>query len=284
MVRAPGAAVTLSALTPLRLLLTQLLAVRGLAAWFLLFASAPFVLLQLTAEDTDIRRAAWGFATYFALMWALAMHALIRPERVDRWLVVRVVAGVAVGGTALALFLENELDPDMSSVAWTVLGVGFPEELAKVAPILVFMLVRNRAWTTRMYLFMGALSGLTFGVIEAVEYSSLYEQFADTGAAAAITTQTIWRLLADGLFHGCCAAVAGYFVGLASWRRDKTWSLVAVGVGLSALLHGVYDRWADGWIGTATAVLIVALFVGYVRTGDAIAVDMAGESTPGARE
>jgi RsiW-degrading membrane proteinase PrsW (M82 family) len=266
-----------SALAPVKVMWRQLWGARGLSAWFLLFAATPFVLLRMTADDSDIERAAWGFATYFALMWASAIHSLVRPERLDGWLVVRVVATCAVGGTALAVFLEEALDPDMTQLGWTVLGVGVPEELAKAAPILVFMLLRNRPWTTRMYLYMGALSGLTFGVVEAVEYSSLYEQFAGVSAHASITTQTIWRLLADGLFHGCCAAVSAYFIGLGYWRRDRMWHLVAIGIGLAAVLHGVYDRWAANWVGTATAVIIVALFVGYVRSGDAIALTMAGE-------
>ncbi|GAA4345588.1 hypothetical protein GCM10023145_02330 [Angustibacter luteus] len=275
-VRPPRAAlpeVSLSALTPLRLLWSHLLTVRGLSAWFLVFATAPFVLLQVTADDPDFSHAAWGFAIYFAMMWGLAIHLLVRPEPVSRWLVVKVVGTVAVLGTALAVALERALSPDLDHVLWAIFGVGVPEEVAKALPVVLFMLLAKPSWTTRMYLFMGAVSGLTFGVIEAVGYSSLYQLVG--GGSGTATTLIIWRLLADGLFHGCCAAVSAYFIGLAWWRPDQRWQLVGVGVAIAAVLHGVYDRWSGGWVGTATAVLIVLLFVGYVRAGDAIVQDLA---------
>ena len=128
-----------------------------------------------------------------------------------------------------------------------------------------------------MYLFAGAVSGLTFGVIEAVGYSSLYQLVG--GGSSTATTLIIWRRLADGLFHGCCAAVSAYFIGLAWWRRDQRWQLVAVGVAIAAVLHGVYDRWSTSWVGTATAVVIVLLFVGYVRAGDEIVQELATDET-----
>jgi RsiW-degrading membrane proteinase PrsW (M82 family) len=276
--------ISMSSLAPLRLMWAHLVSIRGLAAWFLLFAGAPTVLLQLTGDDTDIKRAAWGFAIYFALMWALVIHTLVRPESLSFGLVASVVLAEAVGGSALALFLEGRLEPDLSQLGWAVFGVGVPEELAKAAPIIIFMLLRPRVWTTRMFLFMGALSGLTFGVVEAVGYSSLYEQLTSMGAGINLTTPTVWRLLADSLFHGCCAGVAAYFVGLAAWRRDKAVALCLIGIGIAALLHGLYDRWSDNWFGTAVALTIVALFVGYVKAGDSIALAMAGDVPAGTQE
>jgi RsiW-degrading membrane proteinase PrsW (M82 family) len=251
--------------------------VRGLPAWFLLFATAPFVLTKLTADDADFTHAAWGFAIYFALIWGLAIHTLVRPEPVSRWLVAKVVATVAVVGTMLAVVLERAIGSDTGNLFWAVFGVGVPEEVAKALPIVLFMLLAKHSWTTRMYLFMGAVAGLTFGVIEAVGYSSLYQLVG--GGSGTATTLIIWRLLADGLFHGCCAAVSAYFVGLAWWRRDQRWQLVTVGVAVAALLHGVYDRWATSWAGTTTAVVIVLLFVAYVRAGDEIVHQLASDGT-----
>jgi hypothetical protein len=41
----------------------------------------------------------------------------------------------------------------------------------------------------------------------------------------------------------------------------------------AAVLHGLYNNFASGWLGTAPAVLIVFVFVGYVATGDQIAAE-----------
>jgi hypothetical protein len=78
------------------------------------FATAPFVLLHLTADDADITRAAWGYALYFGLLWLLGMRALIRPETQSKWLLGRVVAFTAVAGVALAIALEDAR-PDLAA-------------------------------------------------------------------------------------------------------------------------------------------------------------------------
>jgi hypothetical protein len=86
---------------------------RGGPGLFGLFALAPFVLLRATSNDLDIKRIAWGFAVYFAAWWLVALWALIRPETLDLWLLVRVAVFTAAAGTAVALFLERGVSDQM---------------------------------------------------------------------------------------------------------------------------------------------------------------------------
>ena len=55
---------------------------RGRIGLFLACALTPFLLLQATIKNTDARYAAWGFTIYFAVIWLIAIRALIRPEKV----------------------------------------------------------------------------------------------------------------------------------------------------------------------------------------------------------
>lgn len=48
-----------------------------------------------------------------------------------------------------------------------------------------------------------------------------------------------------------------------------------MGALLSALLHGTYNTFSDGWIGIGVAALTILAFLSYVRTGDLISKEMA---------
>jgi RsiW-degrading membrane proteinase PrsW (M82 family) len=244
---------------------------RGRLGIFAVFATAPFVLLQLTAEDGDITRAAWGYALYFGLLWLLGMHALIRPEKQSRWLLARVVAFTAVAGVALAIALERWMSPDGSGLLTMIFAVGLPEELAKALPVFLFLFLSSKAWTTRTFLFIGVLSGLVFGVTEAVMYAALYDSIGQvTGEST--TAVSIWRLVTGGMFHACLAGITAYFIGLARWYRTAAWALMAIGLALTSVLHGTYDSAAGNWLGALVAACVVFLFLGYVRSGDEIAL------------
>ncbi len=259
-------------LVPLRAWWTEGEWRRGWVGLFSLFALAPFVLLQATADDDGIQRMAWGFAIYFALMWFIVLYALIRPERLDLWVVLRIVLFTAVAGTAIAVLIEKQLittaDP---GVVRLILGVGLPEELAKAAAVYVFVFLAKGAATPRAFLFAGAVSGLAFGAAEAVTYTQQYAEIASYLSANSLTSLVIWRLLSDSLLHAVLAGICAYFIGLAYQHRGAQWSLIAIGVGLAAILHGVYDATASNWFGTITAALMVFVFAGYVASGDRIA-------------
>jgi RsiW-degrading membrane proteinase PrsW (M82 family) len=44
-----------------------------------------------------------------------------------------------------------------------------------------------------------------------------------------------------------------------------------IGVLLAALLHGVYDTFANGWLGVGVAALSLLIFISYARTSDLMA-------------
>lgn len=240
-------------------------------AMFLLAAIAPFALLHLSERSDDIKHVAWGFSIYFAALWLAAIWALIKPEPQDLWLLIRVVAFTVVAGVAIAVGLEHHLAPS-SSNNWLKMigGVGVPEELAKALPVLLFVYRSKQQWSPRTFMFVGAVSGLTFGAAEAVVYSSLYAELAPYTSATSFAANETWRLLTDGLFHACMAGICAYFIGLASLWRGRAAALMALGLGISAVLHGLYDANSANFGGLLLAAVIVCLFTGYARSGDAI--------------
>jgi RsiW-degrading membrane proteinase PrsW (M82 family) len=250
---------------------------RGPLGVFVMFATAPFVLLHLSAKDEDLTTATWGFAVYFALVWSLAMYKIIRPERPPTLLIVKLVVFSTLVSTAFAVFIEKRLDPDMTHLLWTIGGVGLPEEIAKAMPVVIFVFLSRRRYSPRLFMFAGAISGLAFGAAEAVTYATFYSSLGDYVSFSDIAAVTVWRLLTDGLFHACFAATAAFFIGVAAWSRDKSGLLIAIGIGTSSVLHGAYDRWAGNWFGLSLAVLIIVLFVAYVRTGDRIALSIESD-------
>lgn len=261
-------------LLPLRSWLREQDWLRGRLGLFGLFAVAPFGLLQLTAEDGGIERAAWGFAVYFGLAWLLAMHRLIQPEAPDRIVLAKVVGFTAVAGVAIAVALERWLGVDDTDLLTMILKVGVPEELAKALPVYLFVFRSRVAWTTRTYLFTGVVSGLAFGVTEAVMYTSVYD---DVGLllGESTTVVSIWRLLTGGMFHACLAGITSYFIGLAYWYRRAVWPLMLAGLALTSVLHGAYNASSGGWWGTLLAAFVVFVFLGYIHSGDEIALELS---------
>lgn len=269
----PVQRVPLASLIPLRSWFVDGSWRRGYLGLFLLFAFLPFLLLQATSNDQDIHRVAWGFALYFAAAWLIALRALIRPEPLPVWLLLRVGSCTMVAGVAIALALEKAIQPDTHNLVQMVLGVGLPEEFAKILAVYLFVFRSRQTWSMRAFLFAGVVSGLAFGAAEAVTYSAAYAQVADSLTATQYTGVEVWRLLTDSLFHACMAGISAFFLGLAVRHRSQAWMLGLSGLVTAAVLHGTYDRFAASWGGAAVAALILFMFVGYVATGEDLAAD-----------
>ncbi len=261
----------LRTLVPLRASVDQRIWQQTWVALFLVAALAPFLLLHLGTSLENFHQVAWGFSVYFAFLWFIALYTLIRPGPLPWALLGKVALFTVIAGVSIAVGLEKRLATGDTNVVKYVLGVGLPEEFAKALAIYVFMFWSRTTFSLRSFLFVGAVSGLAFGAAEAVSYSTAYAQqlpYLDNPNDAIVTE--IWRFLTDSLFHACMAGVTAFFIGLARHYRQYRVGLIGFGLAFAAVLHGLYDNFASGWLGTALAVLIVFVFVGYVATGDQI--------------
>jgi RsiW-degrading membrane proteinase PrsW (M82 family) len=205
----------------------------------------------------------------------------LRPDHVGLGRSALVVLFTAFVGVAVVLILQqlpllSTLYASTESSAWPprligfVFGVGPVEETAKALPILWLILHRRAAYRPLTAAYIGLLSGLGFGVAEAVHYSYLYASALGTpgfGLGAYLSTELL-RLISLPLLHGCWTGIVGYFVGMAGQQRTSARALVIIGLGLSATLHGAYDTFSDGWSGIVLGAASLLVFVVYMRIGD----------------
>ena len=252
---------------------------QGRTALFLLTALTPFLLLQATSEDSDVERAAVGFAVYFAFLWLVAIRALVQPEPL-RWTVLaKIGAFTAVAGVAIAIAVEEQLGASTDTPLASILTVGLPEEAAKALAILIFLRAGRGRWAPRTYLYAGAVSGLAFGAAEAVTYTTAYASLLELDSGGLVVS--LWRLLAGSLFHACMAGIVAFFIGLGTWYVDLRYHLLAFGLAVAAVLHGLYNYLSDGWGGAALAALTVFTFVGYISSGDRIGARLGHHAAAG---
>ncbi len=235
------------------------------------FAFLALALLPFLIDHLSFGHAKWGFAAYFAGIWLLAIRALVKPETVSHWRVAGIVLFTAVVGIPLAIALETHAGMS-SSFIHNIFAVGLPEELTKALPVFLFVfLVRRFHLTPRTYMYLGAVSGLAFGAVEAVHYSDLYAMLASFDSTTLMTE--VWRLVSGPVLHACMAGISCYFIGLASTHRNRQVPLIGFGLAIAALLHGAYDTTTDSWMGVAVTAVIIFIFVGYVLSAERIADD-----------
>ena len=254
---------------------------KGRIGLFLACALTPFLLVQATMNDTDVRYAAWGFTIYFAVIWLIAIRALIKPEYVPVPMLLQIIAVTAVIGVSAAITLERHFNANTSTLAHSIFTIGIPEELAKALPLLLVLVVMGNRIGPRTYLYLGAVSGLTFGAVESMAYSALYTTGLERTGDTRFVTGIIWRLLTDSLFHAALAGIVGVFIGFAAVARRHRVFFVLTGLGLAAVLHGGYDRTAGHWPSVFIAAIAILLFAGYTKTTDDIGALIGHVHGPG---
>lgn len=272
-----------------------------LATWFrdepwslvwvqaLIFAFAfPLFLMQwFYAYETEptVTQAAWSFSTYFAVLWAIFLHRLLRPDRIGMKRLVGVWAFTSTLGIVAVLIVTElgKLLPGLDAAirateSASILGrfvgqtvaVGFIEECVKLFPV-YWLATRPMVKTLPMtsIVYLGIVSGLAFGATEAILYSYNYVELltnSEVGAAGYMVHQ-ILRFISLPFLHAIWCGISAYFLALAVASQKSSRMLPLIGICTVALLHGSYNTFAHSWIGFGVTILSMFIFVGYVRTG-----------------
>jgi RsiW-degrading membrane proteinase PrsW (M82 family) len=82
------------------------------------------------------------------------------------------------------------------------------------------------------------------------------------------------RLISLPLLHALWAGIAGYFIGLAAQFPRRQAALIVVGIGLVALIHGLYDTFSESWFAFGLCVLSLLLYIMYMRSAEKIAEEL----------
>jgi RsiW-degrading membrane proteinase PrsW (M82 family) len=246
----------------------------------------PLIFIALFAGSDSLATPGWAYSLYIAPLWAIVFWLLIRPGPVGRreWL-------IGAGAIAFSLVWIRLVTVNLNQVMGRpgkplsfpgAIGVGLNEEITKALPILLAALLllklRSVKLDVRMWMFLGAIVGLAFGVTEQAGYT-LQDIQAITSAQA--NSEIIVEVLAfaervfvDGFQHALWAGVSAFFIGMAVNYPRRRIALIALGIAIPAGLHGLYD-WSAGafaslWVPIIIQALSVFLFLGYTMSAAAI--------------
>jgi len=244
----------------------------------------PSLFVVLFSQTTDVNVPGWAYSLAIAPLWAVAFWLLIRPGRITKliaWLAVAIAAAVLVLLPVMTLPWENALDNTMSSrnvLPW-IYGVGFAEEVTKALPILVAALALRWIWKTtldvRVWMFLGTIAGLTFGVRESALYTSSYLMQGQhrAGLAIPLILSFAQRVFVDGFQHAVWAGIAAFFIGMGVNYRRRRIPLIIFGITLPAVLHGLNDwstQLSSHWLWILMEALSLLLFIGYTMSAATI--------------
>ncbi|MHB8504622.1 MAG: PrsW family glutamic-type intramembrane protease [Acidimicrobiales bacterium] len=244
------------------------------------YALLPCIYLATLSGSVRPATPGWAYALYLAPLWAIAFWFLIRPGRVTREVLIAGVAIAAIVYTwlqTITINVNNGLNP--ASVG-NAIAVGFNEESTKALPVLIVALfllkVRKTKWDVRMWMWLGTVSGLVFGVVEASLYTStsVVTIYQHPNTVIAEILSFAERVFLDGYQHAIWAGVSCFFIGIAVNYPKRRIALIVAGLTTAALLHAANDfvlahfNSLALWIVVQTLSLLV--FLGYTMSAEMI--------------
>lgn len=249
------------------------------------YALLPLVFLALFGSSRNLSTPGWAYSIYVAPLWAIAFWLLIRPGPIGRLEAITgggIVAWVLLWMTIVTININNHLNPKSFADA---LAIGFNEEITKALPILLAALLllrwRQMKLGVRMWMFLGTIAGLTFGVREASLYTM---QAIERIAAAAIVHSAnlavlgalsfAFRVFVDGFQHAIWAGMSAFFIGMAVNYPRRRVQLIGFGVSMAAVLHALNDWVVSNseslWPWILLQALSLVLFLGYSMSATSI--------------
>ena len=273
-------------LVPVRSWLTDPGWRQGLRLLVIAYSLLPLVFLALFASSGNLTTPGWAYSLYVAPLWGVAFWLLIRPPephgKRELLIGLGIVVWVMIWMSLVTIHLNAGLNPKSFGDA---LLVGFNEEITKALPILVAALLllrlRGMKLDVRMWMFLGTVAGLTFGVREASGYTTI--AIEHIGAAAVVHSANAavigalsfaYRVFVDGFQHAIWAGLSAFFIGIAVNYPRRRVQLIVLGVTMSAVLHALNDwclsNFSSLWPWIVLQALSLLLFLGYTMSAGSI--------------
>jgi protease PrsW len=251
---------------------------RHYAVRLLLFLGVFPLIVNLISEQVSIAQTAWLLGIYYACIWAVVLHDLIKPPQFSWRNTFKCILFTAfIGIPTLLLFqrvppfslLYHAIDGGSlwQRLLGFVFGVGVLEELCKALPIYLLLLRSGKLNDPHTSAYYGAMSGLGFAIAEGAAYSLRYAfgfSQGHLGLGSFVAANTI-RFVSLPLFHAILAGIVGYFMGLAAINPSRQSALIFIGLAIAALLHGLYNTFASSFAGLFIIAFTILLFVTYLR-------------------
>lgn len=265
--------------------------------FFGLFPLVVAYLLAASAIAPGLEEAAWLLGIYYASIWGVVLHNLIKPPELSWGKIATCIFFTVLVGIPL-LLIAQKLPPFslfygavdrgrlIPSLLGFIAGVGLLEETCKALPVYLFLLRKGRLHDPLSGAFYGAMSGLGFAMSEGVLYSVRYAiglLQRQSGFGDYLLANTI-RFVSLPLFHAIWAGIAGYFLGLAAINPTRERTIICIGIAIAAVLHGLYNTFAGGLIGIGIMAFSILLFVTYLRESRQMVEEMQQAEESGKKE
>ena len=217
---------------------------------------------------------------------------LIRPGRVGKREVV-IAAGIVVWTLVwiniVTINVNDSLNISGSIGLVPALVIGFNEEITKALPVLLAGLIllkyRSVKLDVRMWMFLGTIAGLTFGVAEQAFYTSNdivgINQAQSANDAITGVLAFAERIFVDGFQHAVWAGISGFFIGMALNYRRRRVQLIILGRRRSRRSCTRSTTCCAGssiWLVILVQAASLLLFLGY--TMSAAAIEQRVRETP----
>jgi RsiW-degrading membrane proteinase PrsW (M82 family) len=259
---------------------------QGLRLLVIAYALLPLVFLALLSSSSSLSVPGFAYSLYVAPLWAIAFWLLVRPGRIaalEIYVGIAIVVWVTIWLYAVTVNINDQLVNAVRNGNFlAALAVGYNEEITKALPILLAALVllkfRATKLDVRMWMFLGTISGLTFGILEERLYTEMaIAQVANASAVSQADTGVLdfaFRVFVDGFEHAVWAGVSAFFIGIAINYPRRRWQLILLGVSMVAILHGLND-WSVSafnsyWPGILIQAISLLLFIGYTMSASSI--------------
>ncbi|HLK72853.1 MAG TPA: PrsW family glutamic-type intramembrane protease [Streptosporangiaceae bacterium] len=259
---------------------------QGLRLLVIAYALLPLLFLALLSSSSSLSVPGFAYSLYVAPLWAIAFWLLLRPGRVgalEIYVGIGIVVWVTIWLYAVTVNINDQLVNAVRNGNFlAALAVGYNEEVTKALPILLAALVllkfRNTKLDVRMWMLLGTVSGLTFGVLEERLYTEMaIAQVANASAVSQADTGVLdfaFRVFVDGFEHAVWAGVSAFFIGIAINYPRRRWQLILLGVSMVAILHGLNDwsvsEFNSYWPGIIIQAVSLLLFIGYTMSASSI--------------
>ena len=265
---------------------------QGLRLAVIAYALLPLIFLLVLSSSSDLSTPGWAYSLYVAPLWAAGFWMLIRPPEYLKKQEVLIGAGI-IAWTLIWINLVtitiNDALPTKNGIGIvSAIVIGINEEVTKALPVLLAGLIllkaRNVKLDVRMWMFLGTIAGLTFGVAEQAFYTSndiiLINIAKSPSQAVTAILAFAERVFIDGFQHAVWAGISGFFIGMAINYRRRRVQLIILGIGTPAVLHALND-WLAGtspWLVVIIQAASLLLFLSY--TMSAAAIEQRVRETP----
>ncbi|MDO8663589.1 MAG: PrsW family intramembrane metalloprotease [Candidatus Wildermuthbacteria bacterium] len=214
------------------------------------------------------------FGVLPSIIWlVLYLRKDLHPEskrmilKIFFWGMLIAIPAVFIEMGIFEAFGEFHLAQNLTSILNIFIGVAFIEEFLK------FLVVKGQV--LRHSEFDEPTDAMIYMIVAALGFAAIENililfQLGPAFLWDKTLEISIFRFLGATFLHVLTSGLVGYFIALAINREQKKWSLIIAGLGISTLLHGLYNfsiMKTDGNLKLLIPVALLSLLAVFISYG-----------------